>query len=94
MLVRAASDPSVRWDDGEARGVHSSPSDSGAKILSISASLTPSGVAGSHLGSPVLSTITARTPSAKSGRSSTRLAMRYSCFMFSAKSVSSAASAS
>ena len=39
------------------RGFHSSSAGSGAKMLSISSSLTPSGVAGSHFGSLVLSTI-------------------------------------
>src|SRR5690606_23296141 len=55
------------------RGFHSSWGGKGAKIESISSSLTSSGVAGFHLGVLSLSTMTARTPSAKSGRTRVRL---------------------
>ena len=56
-------------------------------MRSIRSGVTPWGVAGFHLGALSLSTITARTPSAKSGRVSTREAMRYSMVMLAAKSV-------
>src|SRR3546814_18054938 len=67
------------------KGVHSLLAGSGAKSDSTSSLVTPSGVAGFHRGALSLSTITARTPSTKSGRRITWQAMRYSIRMLSAK---------
>ena len=53
-------------------------------------SVTPSSVAGDHLGALSLSTITARTPSAKSWLTTMRAAMRISMAISSAKSVMAA----
>src|SRR5205807_8537938 len=68
-------------------GVQASVSGSGANRTSSISSVTSSGVAGSHCGSPVLSISNARTPSRKSWVRATRPASTYSAFISSAKLV-------
>src|SRR3990170_260160 len=74
--------------------VHSSSSGNGAKIASISSSLTSSKRGGIHFGRSSLSMTKARTPSLKSGLRASREETRYSSCMISENWVSIRHSAS